>query len=147
MFNKVLKKKRVLVVLSVAMLAVAGAAFAYFTSSGTGTGSATVGSSSTIALSSDAITGLYPGGASVPVTVHVHNPGGGTEYVGTISGTVASLEGCEGSWFTVAPVTYNKEVAKESSGPDASTTVTMNNVAENQNACQTKTLTINWSSN
>jgi hypothetical protein len=147
MFINLLKKKRVLVGLTIAMLAVAGAAFAYFTSSGEGTGKATVGSSSTIALSSDAITGLFPGGAAVPVTVHVHNPGGGAEFVNTISGTVADNGECKGSWFTVSPITYKEDVGAEASGPDAKTTVTMTDTGGNQDACQGLGMTINWSSN
>ena len=68
-------KKRTLVVLSgLAVLAVAVAAVAYFTSTGSGTGSATVGSASGTQLSSPTVSTLYPGGADVPVTVSIHNP-------------------------------------------------------------------------
>jgi hypothetical protein len=44
MFSRILRKKRVFVGATIATLALAGGAFAYFTSSGTGTGTATVGS-------------------------------------------------------------------------------------------------------
>ena len=141
-------RKRVTVTLTVvASLALAVSAYAYFSSTGSGTGQATVGSSSAVQLSSDAITGLFPGGADVPVTVHVHNPGSGAEYVGTISGSVATSGSCLGSWFQVDPITYNTDVAAGANGANASTKVRMLDSGTNQDACQGQTLTINWSSN
>ena len=140
-------KGLVLLAIMVAAVVTAVGAYAYFSSTGTGTGSATVGSSVTVNLSSDAVSGLYPGGVDVPVTVHVANPGNGNEYVATISGTVADNGACQGSWFQVDPVTYNHDVTHNASGPDATTAVRMLDSNTNQDACQGKTLTINWSSN
>jgi hypothetical protein len=143
--------RRRLIALGLAAVAVgiAGGAFAYFSSTGSGSGTATVGSSASIQLSSPNVGTLYPGGAAVPVTVTIHNPGAGNEYVGTVSGSVANGGtggNCLGSWFTVAPVVYNTDVAAGAS-PTANTTVTMNDSGTNQDACQGATLTINWSSN
>ena len=145
--RKLLRKRYLAPLALVATLALAASAWAYFSSTGSGTGSATVGSSAQVSLSSDAVSGLYPGGADVPVTVHVANPGSGAEYVGTISGTVADNGGCLGSWFQVDPVAYNSDVAANSSGADAPTAVRMLDSGANQDACQGATLTINWSSN
>ncbi len=146
--RKYLTRKRVLL-LAVAALAVGlgTGAYAYFTASGTGTGSATVGSASGIQLSSDAVGPLYPGAAATPVAVHVHNPGGGTQHVGTISGTVADNGGCLGSWFTVASVTYDQDVAGGGDGTDASSSISLDESGTNQDACQGKSMTITWSSN
>jgi hypothetical protein len=84
---KYVTKKRVIVVAVAALTIGLGAsAFAYFTSTGSGTGSATVGSSSAVELSSASVGPLYPGGADVPVTVTIHNPGSGSEYVNHVSG-------------------------------------------------------------
>src|SRR5439155_16132730 len=138
------RKKLAMVAGALAVVAFAGAAFAYFTSNGTGTGTADVGSSSTINLSSDAVAGLFPGGADVPVTVHVHNPGGGAEYVGTISGSVADNGGCLGAWFTVDSINYNTDVAAGSNGSDAVTNVRLADTGSEQDACQGATMTINW---
>jgi hypothetical protein len=131
----------------VAVLALAVSAWAYFSSTGAGTGTAKVGSSTQIALSSDQVSNLYPGGADVPVTVHVSNPGSGAEFVGTISGTVADNGACLGSWFTVDPITYNADVAGGHNGADATTAVRMADSGTDQDACQGATMTINWSSN
>jgi len=147
---KLCTRRRLIVLAAVAAaVGLAGGAFAYFTSTGSGTGSATVGSSSNIQLSSPTVGPLYPGGPDVPVTVTIHNPGSGNEYVATISGTIAdggAGNNCSGSWFTVAPIVFDTDVAGGAS-PTASTTVTMADSGTNQDACQGATLTINWSSN
>ncbi len=142
-------KRRLIAVAVVAVaIAIAGGAFAYFSSTGSGTGTAGVGSTSNIELSSPSVGTLYPGGSAVPVTVTIHNPGNGNEYVGTISGSVAdggTGGNCLGSWFTVAPIVYDTNVTAGAS-PTANTTVTMNDSGTNQDPCQGATLTINWSS-
>jgi hypothetical protein len=140
------KKKAAVLAAAAAVALTAGAAFAYFTASGSGTGSATVGSASNITLSSDAVSGLFPAGADVPVTVHVTNPGSGAQYVDTISGSVADSGGCLGAWFQVDSITYQDTLAAGASDT-ANTAIRMLDSGTNQNACQGLTLTINWSSN
>lgn len=140
-------KKVVAVSATVALtLGLSGAAFAYFSSTGTGAGTASVGSSSGIQLSSVLVGPLYPGATATPVTVNIHNPGTGAEYVGTISGTVTTQASCLGSWFTVAPVIFNTDVAGGAS-TSTSTTVALNDSGTNQDACQGLTMAIVWSSN
>lgn len=139
-------RKRVLVLGIVASLAIAGAAFAYFTNSGSGTGSATVGTSDAITLASDSVGPLYPGGADAPVTVDITNPGSGAQYVGTVSGSVADNGGCLGSWFEVDAAPYAASLAAGASD-SAETLVRMIDSGTNQDVCKGKTMTINWSSN
>lgn len=131
--------------LVVAAVAAFGA-YAYFTSTGSGSGTATVGSSSAIQLSGSPAAQLFPGGADAPVTVSIHNPGGGKEYVGTISGTVATNGGCVGSWFTVDSVAYDASVDAGAT-VTAGTNVRMADSGTDQDACQGKSMTINWTSN
>ena len=140
------KKFAALVAVAVVAAVAAVSAFAYFTSAGQGSGTATVGSASNIALSGSAVGDLYPGGADVPVTVDIHNAGSGSQHVGTISGAVATNGTCLGSWFQVDSVDYNADLAAGDSDSEA-TKVRMIDASENQDACQGKTLTINWSSN
>ena len=148
------RKKLAVVAGGLAVLAFAGAAFAYFTNSGSGTGSASVGSSSEIALSSPLVGDLYPDGADVPVTVTIDNPGSGAQYVDTVSGVVetddngtpSTADDCLGSWFEVDDITYQDTLAAGGSDT-ADTNVRMNDSGSNQDACQGDTLTITWSSN
>ena len=146
---RIIKTKKGLALLAVLVVAAVAAigGYAYFSSTGSGSGTAGVGSSTPVTLSSAGVTGLYPGGTSVPVTVSIQNTGGGNEYVDTISGTVADNAGCLGSWFTVAPVTYQNTVAPGKTVSASPTTVTLNESGSNQDACQGKTMTINWTSN
>lgn len=151
--RKYLTKKRMIVLTVIALaIGAAGGAYAYFTSTGSGTGSATVGSSSNIAITSDAPSAsLYPGAPAASVAVHLHNPGSGNEYVGTVTGTVEDITsgpnaGCLGTWFTVAPITYNSEVNAGATN-NTSTTISMTDASASQDACQGATLTIDWSSN
>ena len=82
-------RKRAFVALGcVVALAAAGAAIAYFTSSGSGTGSASVGSSSAVTLHATITGDLFPGSSS-PVAFTVDNPSSGVQRVGTV--TLASI--------------------------------------------------------
>jgi hypothetical protein len=140
------KKRIILLAIAGAAAAIAAGAFAYFTASGSGTGSATVGSASAITLASGTVSGLFPGGADVPVTVTITNPGSGAQRVGTVSGSVTDNSGCLGAWFQVDAITYNATIA--AGGSDTkSTNVRMLDSGTNQDVCQGKTMTINWSSN
>jgi predicted ribosomally synthesized peptide with SipW-like signal peptide len=143
-----LKQKKGIAALAAVAVVALGAmgAYAYFTSVGTGAGTATVGTSSTVNLSSPNVGPLYPGSGTLPVTVTINNPGTGSQFVGTVSGTVATKAGCDGSWFTVAPIAFNAEVAGGAS-PTAATTVRMNNVASSQDACKGLAMDIAWASN
>ena len=147
-----MRHKKLLVALAaIAVLAMAAVgAYAYFTSTGSGAGTATVGSSSDIQLSSPLVGDLYPDGVDVPVTVTLHNPGAGTEYVGTISGVVEDQAGCLGSWFQIDDIVYNASLTRNGTAGDtdtAGTNVRMIDNGGDQDACQGLTLDITWSSN
>jgi hypothetical protein len=149
MFNNLLKKKRVLVGLTVAMLAVAGAAFAFFTTTGTGTGQATVGTAGQWKVTPSAATGtMYPGAGESTIEYTVENTGKGhqhlagtsTEVVNDGSGNVeshgVSVAGCLASWFS----TKNTSPAAADLASGASETgtvvVTMEDAAVSQDACK-----------
>lgn len=150
MFRKVVTKKRALVLGVVAALAVAGIAIAYFTSTGSGTGSATVGSATAFKVTVSAATGgpLYPGSGSESLAYSVKNEGAGAQNVNSTSATVASdeagditqggepVEGCKASWFTAtdtSPAPVNLKGGESASG---SVEVTMQDSGSNQDACQ-----------
>jgi hypothetical protein len=140
------KKALILLAAVAAAIGLSVSAYAYFTNAGSGAGTASVGTSSAIELSSDLVGTLYPGGADVPVTVNIHNPGSGNQYVGTISGSVQTQAGCLGSWFTVDSINYAAQLAADGSDT-ADTAVRMNNINASQDACKGLTLDIDWSSN
>src|SRR6476469_2870901 len=80
-----LNRKRVVIGLaSVCVVAVAAVAYAYFTSTGSGTATATVGTSSAVTVKGTVSGTLYPG-ASATVTLTVDNPSSGKQRVGTVT--------------------------------------------------------------
>ncbi len=164
-------KKRTLILLGAAVVAVglAVGAYAYFTSTGSGTGTATVGSTTTnIAVSSTTTGDLYPL-ASAPAantTISVKNNDAGQEYVDTvyvdtsfngngITNSKNTADGgsgtCDDSWFEVdgSPVTVAANVAPGATHNVAGTPVTvwLKDNGSDQTACAGATVTVHWLSN
>ena len=93
-----------------ALVAAGGAAFAYFTDSGNGTGSATVGSSKNFVVTSSTAGGpMYPGTTTgdETVTVHIKNQGSGYQEVHTFTISVANSDGSAWTGPTTAYSTEN----------------------------------------
>jgi len=173
---RILRTKRGRVALGViASLALAGGAYAYFTASGSGTGSATVGASSTLTIHGTSASTLYPGTSST-VSFTVDNPSPGHQQVGTIH--LASIKACPAgdSWngtactnsgveittcesvetgasdtntgnFWMPDVVENQQVANgNGQALTVNGTLTMNNLSSSQNTCQNANLTLNFTS-
>ena len=149
-----LKRKRVLIGLSaVVSLALAGAAIAYFTSTGSGTGSASVGNASNWTVSVAAPSGgpLYPGAGSQSFAYTVTNASSGHQQ---LNGTSASIPaqagsgdiltsgvaqaGCKAAWFTAANTSIAPTNLAGGGSASSSVTVTMQDSGTDQNACQGK---------
>jgi hypothetical protein len=137
---------------TLASLAIAGAAFAYFTTTGGGDGAGTVGTSSTIVITGTAATTLYPGTSST-VSFTVNNSSPGHQFVTTIHLDSVSTDGphsaCVVTDFSMADVAANQDVA---SGPaivitQTGTLLMANNPIANQDACKNAPLTLHLSSN
>lgn len=142
------RKRLALTVSLVVALAAAAGAYAYFTATGSGSGTFTTDSPKNIVITSVPVGPLWPQSNpanTTPITVDLNNPGDGPEYVGTLSGTVAPpTVSCNAGWFTVAPVTVNAEIAPGDNYVTSS--VILNDLNTNQNACAGKTVGITWSS-
>lgn len=150
MFRKALIKKRTALVLAaVAVLAVAGIAVAYWTTSGSGEGSGAVASSNGTLVLHGTITGeLTPGGSS-PVTFTADNANSSSEQVGTIHAVVSIDEqhakaGCKASDFTIADTAEEQVIAAHSSGVALTHagSISMADTSENQDACKGATISL-----
>jgi hypothetical protein len=164
--------KRLVALSTVVVLAVAGAAIAYFTTTGSGTGPATVGTSSALTLHGSSASTLYPGTNSA-VTFTADNPSGGKERVGTIhlasvvacdqafSGTTCAsgheVTGCETvetgttdgntANFWMPDVAANQEVSSGNAQSITATgTLTMNDLTSSQDTCKSVNLLLNFTS-
>jgi hypothetical protein len=138
-------------------LAGGGAAFAYFTSSGTGTSAGTVGTASnyTVLVSAPSGGPLTPGGANETFTYTVHNTSSGSQAITTASISVApdathATAGCSAAWYQVsgtgittgnpATQTYAPAITIPAGGTSTSAqlafTVTLIDSGTNQDACE-----------
>lgn len=142
------RKVKVAVGVAVACLAISGAAFAYFTTTGSGTAAGSVGTSTELVISGTVTDVLYPGTSS-EVTFAVNNDSDGNQYVGTITlvSVTASDPGCLGAWFSMADIVANQDIDPGGEAITATGTLTMENAATNQDACKLATLTLNLTSN
>ena len=170
------RRKLLAGVSTVGVLILAGAAIAYFSSTGSGTGSATVGTSTAVTLHGSTTGSLYPGN-SLTVTFTADNPNSGKVEVGTIH--LASVKACVGagsSWngsacsnsgteattcesvetgatdgntanFWMADVPVNAEVTSGNGQSITPTgTLMMNDLSSSQDACKNANLTLNLTS-
>lgn len=146
-----LTKKRALTALGVmAVLAVAGAAFAYFTSEGSGSTEASVGSSAAWGVDVKSTGTMYPGAEKSEITYTVTNKGTGNQGLAGTEVTVASeagdilsggkaVTGCKAEWFKVTPGTTPSGDLPAGESKEGTATVEMVDVEESQDACQAKT--------
>lgn len=129
-------------------LGVGGMAFAFFTQSGSGTGTASVGTSSAITLSATAPTAVTPAGVTSDVAIVVTNPGSGSQHVASVS--LASVDAsnalCDTSAFSMPAVSVNTTLAAGGSVTKHGT-LSMADNGLNQDDCQGASLTLNLTSN
>ena len=156
--RKHLTKKRVLILAAVAAVAAIGTtAFAYFTTTGSGTATATVGSSTALVIKGTVTGNLYPGTSS-PVSLTIDNNSTGKQRVGTISLEKITPDAGHSSCsvvttggnpdFTMAEIVVNKVFGPgtgQAVTPNGS--LTMNDTGVSQDACQGATLTLSLKSN
>ena len=117
-------------------------AYAYWTASGTGQGTATVGTDNGVTIVvTNMGAALYPGG-SAAVTFHVQNNSTTAPVmVGKVvqDGAVTGLTGgCLAADFSFGDVTLNESVAASGNGPNHTGSLSMANTGSNQDACKTQ---------
>jgi len=150
------RRGRILVVLAVVGIVFGGggAAFAYFTSTGSGTGSATVGTAGTWNVTQASTSGtIYPGSGSSTIVFNVKNNSNGDQSYATETATVnsdsngyvttgsgnTSVTGCKASWFSasISPDSNKGTNIASNATVQVSVQVSMPaDSADNQNACQ-----------
>jgi hypothetical protein len=149
-FRKLTKNKRALTVLGViAVLAVAGVAVAFWTTSGSGSGTGKVkASNGTLALHGSISNELTPGSTS-PVTFTADNTNSSSLQVGTIHAVVSTDKaGCTAADFVINDTEENQTIPAGESGAKLSNngSIEMVDSAENQDACKGATVTLTLTS-
>jgi hypothetical protein len=112
-------KKRIVLVAGLAVAAVAAiGAYAYFTTSGSGHATATVGTSSALTLHGTTSGTLYAG-TTVSVSFTVDNPSTGHQQLGTIY--LAAVKACTGAGSSWDPTANSGNGACSNSGTEQTT--------------------------
>lgn len=149
--RKLLRKRILVPVVALAALALAGIAFAYFTSSGTGSGRATVGTDANVAISIDSFDStLYPGGSTVVRFTITNNSANTPVQVGKVvadtsygtTGVDGLPDGCNAADFTFADVPVNTEILAGASVRGTGTLSMADPSNENQDLCKNTTPTL-----
>lgn len=138
----------------VVALAVAGAAFAYWTAGGSGTGTATAGTTTPItAVQSTTLTAMYPGDTAQTISGTFTNTNSGPVYVATVTASIASVTKaagapagtCDATDFSLANATMtvgNEVPSGTAQGAWTGATIRFNNKATNQDACKGATVNL-----
>jgi len=141
------KRAAYVVATMVAVLLVSSIAYAYFSSTGTGSGTASVGTAANnISVTGSTSGTLYPGG-SVSVSFTASNPATFKQKLSTIHlSSVSAPVGCTDTWFHMSDVTVGAEGVLNAGANNAALTVTgslaMDESGTNQDACKNASLTL-----
>ena len=142
-------KKRIwTAITTVALLGIGGAAFAYWTTSGSGVGSASTGTNSPIVVNlTSTVTGLAPGLSAQALSGTFDNANSSPVYVTAVTATVTGTDkvGCTASDYTIAGTApVGLQVASGNGvGSWSGLTIQFNNKAgTNQDACKNATVSI-----
>ncbi len=150
---KFLRKKTVAVAI-VGLVVIGGsfAAYAYWTTTGSGTGSASTGTTAAItAVQTSTISGLRPGGSAQTLSGNFTNTtnSGGTVYVTTVTASIDSVTGgdgaCAASDYTLANAVMNvgaDVIAGTGVGSWTGATLQFNNKVTNQDGCKNATVNL-----
>lgn len=137
-------------------LGAAGAAFAYFTTTGSGSGDTTAGTASALTLHATIDGAIVPGDGGQSVTFTADNPGNGNQFVNTISfvsvtstdTTCQTFLTSKPGQFSMADVSSNTDVPSGNGNALTGTgTLVWADESYAQNDCAGAPLTLHVSSN
>lgn len=141
------KKKALVALVTLGAALAAVAAFAYWTTSGSGSGTAAVGTNEAVTITATVPAGIAPG-TSKQVSFLAANPAKSAVRVTTVHLAEVKVDAghstCKVAAFTMPDVTENREVPAEATADPLPNpgTLTFANTAENQDACKNATLTL-----
>lgn len=145
-------RRRPAVIALISLVSVVGigtAAYAYWTSQGTGTGSATTGEVDSVTVTqTGAPEGLYPGGPAVALAGTIVNDNDSDVTVGALTAVVSDggNDGCEADDFVIeGTATLGSSLIQENSSTTwTGLTVRLAETGVNQDACQNTEITITY---
>jgi hypothetical protein len=149
-------RKAVVIVAAAGIIAATGgAAYAYWTSGGSGSATATAGTTSAVTITGTTAASIYPGG-SFTVTLKANNPNSSTVKIGTVSATAftSNILACttlinDATYtdFSMDPVAEDQTLAANTNNISLTNngSLVFNDVAQNQDACKGAVITVTLS--
>ena len=141
----------------VAVLALGGLAFAYWTQGGSGSGSSTAGTTSAITVNQTGTpSGLYPGGPAAALSGTFTNPNPGSVLISSITATVRTFSSqsdtgkpaCTQADFAIGGTSGANTVPTGTGvGSWSGLTVSLLNGAGNQDNCKGVSITVDYTAN
>ena len=150
------KKKKLLALTAAFVLITGGAAFAYWTSTGTGTGAADTSAGGGVTIVQTAFTAdaLYPGGPAVPLTGTFTNANPGPVYVGQVTVAITpawsvgtTLPCTPADFVLVQPTATNADVLVDDTSTWGGASIRMLNTGLNQDNCKNVQPPLDYTSN
>jgi hypothetical protein len=152
--NEISRKKKIAgVAFGTAVLMLAGgAAFGYWSITGTGSDTATTGTVTSITVNQNStVAGLAPGLAAQALSGDFDNPNSGPVYVAAVTAVVSGTDkvGCGPTDYTIAGTApVGAQIASGSGvGSWSGLTIQFNNKVTNQDACKNAVVTIHYTAN
>lgn len=149
-----MNKKTVAILSAGLIVATAGGAYAYWTTSGSGTGSATTGTSTAVTLDQiGSITALTPGSPAQAVDFSITNPGTTNQYIASVAvsmtvtpGSIAGQPPCTNADFTLVQPTasYGDLTPGLHNYSPSGASLALKNTALNQDNCKTATVSLTF---
>ena len=151
------KKKIAAIVATLAVVGTGGAAYAYWTTSGSGAGTSATGTSSAVnAVQTSAVSNMGPGIAAQTLSGTFSNTDTSPLYVTSLAVSIASIEsapgvaavGCEADDYSItgSPLAIGAQAAVDDSTTwgtaDQVQIVFVNEAAENQSGCKDATVNL-----
>jgi hypothetical protein len=157
-----IKKRRFIpvVIALLALIAVSGVAYAYWTAGGSGSGTAAAASSTSNVTVHQTTTlhAMYPGDTAQTISGNFTNTGSGPVYVSSVTASISSVTKaggaptgtCGASDFTLNNITATVNAEVPIGNPETTVTWTgptiqFHDTASNQDACKGATVTIGYS--
>lgn len=140
----------------VAVIAVSGVAYAWWSSSGSGNGSAQAGTPATVAVNqTNTITGLYPGGTAQALVGNFDNPNAYSVHITSVTAVVASVTVISGTCATtnfVVGGTSNTPITIPAGpalgvGSWSGLTIQLADTGINQDGCKGATVNLTYTAN
>ena len=141
-----------------ALGAISTAAYAYWTTGGSGSGTGTAGDVVALTVNQTKVLDpMFPSDTAQTLNGTFNNPNSGSAFVATVTASIASVAKatdapagtCDATDFTLAnaTMTVNQDVpAGSGKGTWSGATIKFNNKASNQDACKNATVNLSYAS-